>query len=118
MYSSKTSAEMVSPQPPPQTGRGDAWLDAIAYAKSFEFIPSLVVEDMVARRAFGVAKYATPLQLDNGRDNGIDAYQEDLDKFVYFTCCVQDPRYTDEQRQLFRMLRNNCLVELSLLRLL
>lgn len=42
-----------------------------------------VIEDMKARDAFGRAKYGTPLQVGNGRDALVDAYQEALDLVVY-----------------------------------
>jgi hypothetical protein len=39
----------------------------------------LVVRDLEARAAVGVAKYGRPLEADNGRDALLDAYQEALD---------------------------------------
>jgi hypothetical protein len=42
-----------------------------------------VCADMMARDAFGRAKYGTPLQPFNGRDALTDAYQEALDLAVY-----------------------------------
>ncbi len=46
-------------------------------------IHDLVVEDLKARLAFGVAKYNEPLRAFNGRDAMQDAYEEELDKIVY-----------------------------------
>lgn len=43
----------------------------------------LVMDDMRDRRAFGLEKYGTLLQFDNGRDHLTDAYQESLDLVVY-----------------------------------
>ena len=43
----------------------------------------LVIADMKARDDFGRAKYGTPLQVNNGRDALVDAYQEALDLCVY-----------------------------------
>lgn len=43
----------------------------------------LVIEDMRARDAAGLAKYGTRLQPHNGRDALVDAYQEALDLCVY-----------------------------------
>ncbi|QFP97694.1 hypothetical protein KNU79_gp06 [Gordonia phage NadineRae] len=43
----------------------------------------LVIEDMARRKEFGLAKYGTPLQHDNGRDHLVDAYEEVLDLAVY-----------------------------------
>lgn len=43
----------------------------------------LVIADMQARKAFGLAKYNTVLQHDNGRDHLQDAYEEVLDCAAY-----------------------------------
>lgn len=43
----------------------------------------LVIADLVARREFGMAKYGTALQYDNGRDHLEDAYAEVLDLAAY-----------------------------------
>jgi hypothetical protein len=43
----------------------------------------LVIKDMEDRKAFGLQKYGTLLQHDNGRDHLVDAYQEVLDLAVY-----------------------------------
>lgn len=43
----------------------------------------LVMEDMRAREKHGVEKYKTVLQINDGRDHLIDAYQELLDLVVY-----------------------------------
>lgn len=44
---------------------------------------ALVMDDMKARDAFGLAKYKTRLQPFNGRDALTDLYQELLDAVVY-----------------------------------
>ena len=36
------------------------------------------------RKAFGLKKYGTPLQVGNGRDARIDGFQEILDGIIYF----------------------------------
>ena len=43
----------------------------------------LVVRDMMERNQFGIEKYGTPLQPENGRDTLMDLYQELLDAAVY-----------------------------------
>lgn len=43
----------------------------------------LVQRDMMARNGFGIAKYGTPLQPNNGRNALKDAYEEALDLCVY-----------------------------------
>ena len=43
----------------------------------------LVIVDMQARDRTGRERYGTPLQVDNGRDHLVDAYQEGLDFVVY-----------------------------------
>jgi hypothetical protein len=47
------------------------------------FIQNLVIEDIEARKAYGLKKYGTLLQPFNGRDSLMDAYQEALDLVVY-----------------------------------
>ncbi len=43
----------------------------------------LVIKDMEARKAFGLAKYGALLQAGNGRDALQDLYDELLDAIVY-----------------------------------
>ena len=43
----------------------------------------LVIQDMAARKQFGLDKYGTPLQPFNGRKALKDAYEEILDLAVY-----------------------------------
>lgn len=43
----------------------------------------LVIKDMHLRDVFGLEKYGTRLQPNNGRDALVDAYQEILDAAVY-----------------------------------
>ncbi len=43
----------------------------------------LVIADMMDRKDFGLRKYGTILQADNGRDFLIDSYQEVLDLAGY-----------------------------------
>lgn len=50
----------------------------------------LVIEDMKERRHFGLIKYGTVLQTDNGRDPLIDAYQEALDLVVYLRQAIEE----------------------------
>jgi hypothetical protein len=42
-----------------------------------------VIDDMNKRNDFGIKKYGTPLQPNNGRDSLRDAYEELLDLVVY-----------------------------------
>ncbi len=62
--------QLNRPEPPPlPNARPATW--------------ELVIEDMRARDHSGRAKYGTPLQPFNGRNNLIDLYQELLDACVY-----------------------------------
>lgn len=61
--------EPVTEQAPPVPATGDVWL--------------LVLEDMRQRREHGIEKYGVPVQVGNGRDALVDAYQECLDLCVY-----------------------------------
>jgi hypothetical protein len=71
-------------EPPPSPGRGDVWLDAIEILRD-GVCPQDLIELCKERRAFGIAKYGTPLQYDNGRDPVNDAMQELLDLIAYLT---------------------------------
>lgn len=62
-------------QPKPITSTGDVWLS--------------VIRDMEERREFGIAKYGTPLQVGNGRNALVDAYQEALDLCVYLKQAIE-----------------------------
>lgn len=48
----------------------------------------LVIDDMQARDHAGRAKYGTPLQAHNGRDQLRDAYEEALDLAVYLRAAM------------------------------
>lgn len=50
----------------------------------------LVCEDMQKRKEFGLAKYGTPLQANNGRDALQDAYEEVLDLAVYLRQAIEE----------------------------
>lgn len=60
---------LTEEQQPPQPATGDVWL--------------LVLADMEQRRLHGIDKYGVPLQVGNGRNHLVDAYQEALDLCVY-----------------------------------
>ena len=50
----------------------------------------LVIEDMEARNKFGIEKYGTPLQANNGRNALKDAYEEVLDLAVYLRQAMEE----------------------------
>lgn len=52
----------------------------------------LVRTDIEERNAMGIAKYGTPLQVFNGRDPLVDAYQEALDLVVYLRQAIEENR--------------------------
>lgn len=75
-------------QPIPEKNDSPAvWPLVIASLDGLERAPlwirQVVAEDMRARDEFGRQKYGMPLQVVNGRDAGIDAYQEALDLCAY-----------------------------------
>ncbi len=93
----KKWAGVVADQPPP-TVRPDlipVWENVIAdfrtrYEDAFDGIEEVgkasafrVVADMRERDRLGRERYGTPLTVNNGRDQLVDAYQEALDKAVY-----------------------------------
>lgn len=63
-------SESNTPQPTPTPNEGVA-------------VWELVISDMRERDQFGRHKYGTPLQVFNGRNPLVDAYQEVLDLAVY-----------------------------------
>ncbi len=70
--------EATIQQQPPSPSTGDVW--------------KLVIADMEARREFGIAKYGTPVQVENGRDHLTDALQEALDLVVYLRAAIERRR--------------------------
>jgi hypothetical protein len=50
----------------------------------------LVIEDMKTRKEFGLNKYGTTLQANNGRDALRDAYEEALDLTVYLRQLLEE----------------------------
>lgn len=77
----------VTPEPAPQkTDSPAVWLLVIRdldQLEAPEWLRQVLAEDMRARDEMGREKYGMPLQVENGRDAGIDAYQEALDLAVY-----------------------------------
>lgn len=71
----------LDPQPPPNPGRGDVWLDI--FHGYFGWLSPELLVDFCDRRAQGIQRYGTPLQYDNGREPWVDAYQEYLDGIAY-----------------------------------
>lgn len=55
----------------------------------------LVIADMQERDQIGRERYGTPLQVDNGRDHLVDAYQEALDLVVYLRTEIERRRRED-----------------------
>lgn len=53
-------------------------------------IQDLVIADITARKATGIAKYGTVLQAFNGRDALVDAYQEALDLCQYLRQLLEE----------------------------
>lgn len=53
----------------------------------------LVIRDMEARESFGKAEYGTVLQINDGRDHLVDAYQEALDLAVYLKQEIEQRRH-------------------------
>jgi hypothetical protein len=77
----------ITPEPAPtRTDSPAVWPLVIRDLDALEaplWLRQALAEGMRARDAFGREKYGTPLQVENGRDAGNDAYQEALDFAVY-----------------------------------
>jgi hypothetical protein len=54
----------------------------------------LVITDVLDRKDFGLLKYGTPLQANNGRNPLRDAYEEILDCLVYIKQALEEARTT------------------------
>ena len=67
-----------TPEPPPTPGTGDVWQSVIE-----RLPPGRLRDACVERRAFGLKKYGTVLQANNGRNWRADALQEALDLIAY-----------------------------------
>jgi hypothetical protein len=61
---------LTEPQPPPLKNNYPYSIDG-------------VIKDLTDRKNFGMNKYGTALQPNNGRNNLIDSYQELMDLLVY-----------------------------------
>lgn len=83
----------VSEQPNPKPAHGDLWADLLRATPMPRDLRILCRE----RRALGVRRYGTPLQLDNGRDMRRDAREEALDLAVYLwglsSLCAREGRW-------------------------
>lgn len=60
-------------------------------------VHDLLIKYIKERKAFGLRKYGTPLQVDNGRDPLADALEEILDVAVYL---IQEMELRQRQRAL------------------
>jgi len=76
-------AVAASSEPAPEASSGDVWAEVIIHYVTEAEHDETVVEWMRARREFGIAKYGTPLQRDNGRDPVADLRDELLDGCAY-----------------------------------
>lgn len=85
-------SDLNKPEPPPivMAGKPATW--------------DLVVDDMRERDRQGRAKYGTPLQPHNGRNNLVDAYQEVLDLAVYLRNEIEEKRKEYQMRERLRVL--------------
>lgn len=79
----------VTPEPPPvRTDSPAVWPLVIAHAPEVldgarPLVVARLLPDMRARDAKGTEAYGVPLQVENGRDAAVDAYQEALDLTVH-----------------------------------
>ncbi len=92
-----SAAPISTPEPAPVAGTGDVWAEIIAVEPE----PSLR-EVFAARRQFGIDKYGTPLQRNNGRDHGNDLDQELCDGVVYARAAERPATETILRDLLFR----------------
>lgn len=62
-------------------------------ATEFPSAHDLVIQELQARKDFGLEKYNTPLTILNGRRPERDALDEALDLAVYVQCIQQEMQY-------------------------
>jgi len=74
--------------------------EPISIPNETEPIWSFVVKDMIDRDVMGREKHGTPLQINNGRDSLIDAYQEALDLVVYLRKEIEERKWRNNEDQL------------------
>lgn len=63
-------------------------------------VTELVIADLRERRRLGVDRYGTPLQPFNGRDPGLDLYQELLDAVQYRRQEIEEQRMTQTDTEI------------------
>ena len=86
----------AKPEPQPTESTGDVWAEIIGQRRVWTILAESfggsidgiaarkrVIGAMEARRNFGIEKYGTPLQRDNGRDTLNDCRDEALDLRAY-----------------------------------
>lgn len=78
-------SDYATRQQPGPTGDGPSVTDWLVDALRDSGLPKTgaIIEDILARRELGRARYGDELRVGNGRDPGVDAYQELLDAAVY-----------------------------------
>jgi hypothetical protein len=86
------------PEPPPTNNEHPAIADVVAadFVALGNLEGAAVAADIMARKAFGMAKYRTPLQPFNGRDVVNDLYQELLDATKYARVMLYENQYAAE----------------------
>lgn len=83
MWLGRPMGAVAADQPPPRPSSAPPiWPEVIARAHAEGLSPD-VIADMRERDQFGRDKYGTALRRDNGRDFGVDLYQELLDACPY-----------------------------------
>lgn len=69
---------------------GEEWGEPAPRANTGVPVHVLVMVDISSRLQFGVKKYGTPLQANNGRDALKDAYEEALDLCCYLRQALEE----------------------------
>jgi hypothetical protein len=77
------TAQQQAPQATPSPAVWPLVIKDLDALNAPEWLKQVLAEDMRARDAAGREKYGLPLQVENGRNAGVDAYQEALDLAVY-----------------------------------
>jgi hypothetical protein len=102
----------ATPEPKPVPNNHPAIADVVAaeLVALHEPMAREVATDVMARKAFGLAKYGTPLQPFNGRNTLNDLYQELVDAVKYARVALYEASYlkaqTREAEDIYESLRD------------
>ena len=84
--------DLATYEPDPEPNEGPSMHDLVIndLKHHWEHHSRFVIKDVEDRKQFGLDKYGTVLQTNNGRNALVDAYQESLDLLVYMKQAMEE----------------------------